>query len=452
VSAQKQGSRGQGVKASAPPSSGPRDRVPSPRRSGAAFVFAAFAVLAAVAGAAALPSCQEDSQPAGEESAAAAVPVAAEDAVRAVRRTIRTGPRIAGSLDAKRRADMRAEAGGQVLEVHAELGQAIKKGQVLARIEATAQADAVRSAMASVRSARENYSVAARQAKRTRALVEGGALAERDLENARSAAVAAQAQLGEAQAQLASARTQLRNAIVRSPMDGVVSQAPVHKGDVVAPGAPLFTIIDPSSMRLQASVPSDDLQSVAIGTPVTFEVRGYPGQKFQGVIERIAPAADPTTRQIPILVSIPNESGVLVAGLFAEGRLTGGGREALVVPAAAIDASGESPTATRVIRNAVERVSVQLGVKDESNELVEIASGLIEGDIVLLRNARALPPGTRVVITGEVTESESNAPAPARQPAGETPGPGRATPGAAKRAPKPVPAEAAAKPSASAER
>ena len=387
-----------------------------------AWPLALAAILAIAAGA---PACKKEEPPAPEP--AAKVPVAAEDAPRAQRKVIRVGPRIAGSLDARQRADMRAETGGQVLEVKAELGQTVKKGQLLARIEANAQGDTVRSAQAAVHSARENLEVARLQAERTKALVEGGALAERDLETARSAAVAAEAQLSQARAQLASARTVLGNATVRSPMDGVVSKAPVHQGDVVAPGAELFTIIDPSSMRLEASVPSDDLSSVKVDTPVTFEVRGYPGQKFKGTIERVAPAADPATRQIPILVSIPNESGKLVAGLFAEGRLTGGTREALVVPAAAVDTSQESPTVTRVKDGVVERVNVQLGASDSTEEVVEVISGLAEGDIVLLRNARGLPPGTHVEL-----------------------GAGGASPAAA---PKPsAAAPAAAKPSGTAER
>jgi membrane fusion protein (multidrug efflux system) len=363
----------------------------------------------------AVAACKGEPEGAAQP-AAASIPVAPEDVARAVRKLIRTGPRISGSLDARQRADMRAEAGGQVIEVLAELGQAVKKGQLLARIEVNALGDAVRSGQAAVRSARENLTVARKQVERTRALVEGGALAERDLESARSAAVAAEAQLGQAQAQLSSARTQLGNATIRSPMNGVVSLAPVHTGDVVAPGTQLFTVIDPSSMRLEASVPSQYLQSIAVGSPVSFEVRGYPGQKFTGTIDRVAPAADPATRQIPILVRIPNESGKLVAGLFAEGRLSAGSRETLVVPAAAIDTSGETPTATRVTRGQVERVTLQLGVEDDASELVEVVSGLAEGDMVLLRGARALPPGTRVDVSEGAAPQRQAAPQPEAAP------------------------------------
>ena len=85
------------------------------------------------------------------------------------------------------------------------------------------------------------------------------------------------------------------------------------------------------SSRLDAAVPSDDLASLRVGAPVRFEVRGY-AEPLEGTIERIAPQADPTTRQVPIYVAIPNVGGRLVAGLFAEGRVIAESVEGLVVP------------------------------------------------------------------------------------------------------------------------
>ena len=105
-------------------------------------------------------------------------------------------------------------------------------------------------------------------------------------------------------------------------MAGVVSKRAVNAGDVATMGTELYTIIDPSSMRLEAAVPSEQIGAVRVGAPVSFEVRGYPDQTFEGRVERISPAADAATRQVPIFVQIPNASGRLVAGLFAEGRVT----------------------------------------------------------------------------------------------------------------------------------
>lgn len=335
---------------------------------------------------------------AGEEPAsAAAVRVSPAD-VHAVRRVaLQTGPHVSGSLDARRRADVRAETGGTVLQVEAEIGQEVGEQQLLARIDAHGQEGAVPSARAALIAARQQLRVSRRHARRTKALVKAGALARRDLELARSAVSSAAAQFAQARVLMAGARAQLARSIIRAPMEGVVSEVPVHAGDVVAPGAPLFTIIDPTTMYLEASVPAEDLHAVKVGARVTFQVRGYPDRAFRGEVQRISPAADRRTRQIAILVGIPNESGALVAGLFADGRVTAATREGLAVPVLAVDTSGEQPVVTRVTGGLVERVTVQLGLEDRAAARVEVVSGLLEGDIVLLGSARGLPPGTRVV-------------------------------------------------------
>ena len=95
-------------------------------------------------------------------------------------------------------------------------------------------------------------------------------------------------------ARLASTQRNLRDAVIHAPIAGIVSDRAVNTGDVVSPGTALFTIIDPSSMRLEASVSSDDLRMLRVGTTVLFEVRGY-DRPFEGTIERIAPSADPAT-------------------------------------------------------------------------------------------------------------------------------------------------------------
>src|SRR6185436_6841705 len=156
-------------------------------------------------------------------------------------------------------------------------------------------------------------------------------------------------------------------------------------------------IIEPSTMRLDASVASDDLSLIGPGKQVDFEVRGYPGQKFAGKIARVAPAADPVTRQIQVLVDIPNPGGKLVAGLYAEGRVSVEKREALTVPNGAIDTAGDQPSVLRVKNGVVERVIVALGVRDERSEIVEVTSGLAPGDVLLLARAtKNVAPGAKV--------------------------------------------------------
>jgi RND family efflux transporter MFP subunit len=334
-----------------------------------------------------------------------AVSIGPESVARVVRDQISSGPRIAGELRPEREATVRAEIGGSVLDVRVEEARPVRQGAVIARIEAQALTDAEVSARSSVRSAEQALGVAEREATRTETLVKGGALAERDLEAARNAVTAAQAQLADAKSRLASASRQVGYTVIRAPISGIVSDRPVNRGDVVAPGAPIATIIDPSSMLLEASVPSVDLGALRVDAPVEFHVRGYGDQTFTGHIERISAVADPVTRQVPIWVSVPNTAGRLVAGLFAEGRVNSQARQALVVPATAIGSTGSDNWVLRVRDGKAERVSVKVGLRDERSARVELESGVSEGDVLLTGAAQAVTPGTPVRIGQQAASS-----------------------------------------------
>ena len=89
---------------------------------------------------------------------------------------------------------------------------------------------------------------------------------------------------------------------------------------MVTVGAELFRLVDLGSLRLEATVPTSEIDRLKVGMPVEFEVSGY-DRRFTGRIERINPAVDQTTGQVRIYVAIPNERESLVAGVFAEGRV-----------------------------------------------------------------------------------------------------------------------------------
>jgi len=337
----------------------------------------------------------------GEAGAAAAevtmpaIEIGRENVVTVATGDISVGPLISGELRAQREANVRAEIGGSVLSVSAEEGQAIKQGALLARIESRTQEDAYGSAQSMVHSAEEALALAERELARTERLVKAGALAERDLEAARNTATSARAQRDDAKTRAVSAQKSLADATVRSPIAGLVAHKKVNAGDVVSPGTELYTIIDPSSMRLEASVSSEQLGDVHVGAPVTFDVRGYPGQHFEGRVERLGAVADPVTRQVPIFVTIPNTGGRLLSGLFAEGRVLREARRALVVPVTAVNLRGD-PWVLRVRDGKAERVTVTIGLHDEQTERVELLSGVKEGDVLLLGAAQGMTPGTPV--------------------------------------------------------
>jgi RND family efflux transporter MFP subunit len=208
----------------------------------------------------------------------------------------------------------------------------------------------------------------------------------------------AEALLADARARLMTSERELEDAFVRAPISGVVAQRSVNTGDIVTVGSELFTIVDPSSMRLEASVPSESLPELRIGAPVSFAVRGYE-QQFEGRIERIAPQTDAATRQLPIYVSIPNSAGRLVGGLFAEGRVLTASASGVVVPANAVNVSGDKPWVARVANNRVERVTVTLGLRDPRTERIQVVSGLSEGDTLLRGAAQGIAPGTLVQVS-----------------------------------------------------
>ena len=312
---------------------------------------------------------------------------------------IRSGPAISGTLTPEEQATVRAEVGGTVLQTFAEQGQRASKGQVLARIDDSALREAELSARAAVTTGQNTVDINKRQVERDDALLKAGAIAERDLELARNQYSAAEAQLANAKSQLANAQKQLSKATIVSPFTGTVSARAVSAGDVVQPGGAMYTVVNPATMRLEASVPADQLSAVRLGAPVDFTVNGYPNRHFTGHITNINPVADPATRQVRIIASLPNDNGTLVGGLFADGHVASDVRSAPVVPTAAVDERGLKPFVMRIKDGLVLKADVDLGIRDAATETVEVRSGLQPGDTILLGAARGISEKTPIKVS-----------------------------------------------------
>lgn len=319
-----------------------------------------------------------------------------EDVAWVERETLSEGPVLSGILDAAQRAELVAEIGGEVKEVRAEVGQRVGRGELLARIDDSAARQAFLAAQAGTASARADLELADREIARTRALVDVGGLAQRDLDRALQTRAQAQAAFETAESQLATARDQLDASVVTATLTGAVSERQVDEGDIVTVGAPLFTLLDLATLRLDATVPVAPRGLLREGAEVLFRVQGWEEREYIGRIQRIAPEVDPVTRQVRVLASLPNEAGDLYVGLFVEGRLAAGLRTALVVPLDAVDLDASPPRVKRVRAGRVEEVFVKVGMIDERTDRVEIVEGLEFGQLVLVGEARKLPPGTQV--------------------------------------------------------
>ena len=358
--------------------------------------LAAITLTAAACGGSAAPATD------AATPAAAVVQLAPENVATASVADITSGPFVSGQLTPAREATVRAQIGGPLVSLTVDRGQSVRRGAVIGRIAARELDDALASAQVAVKSAENSLTVARSEAARTESLVKGGALAARDLEQARNVVAGAEAQLAAAKSRETGVRQQLDDTIVTAPLTGIVSDRPASAGDILSPGAPIVTIIDPSSMRLEAAVTSDQVSLVRPGATVRFRIRGISNELVTGTIDRLSPTADPITRQVTIFVTMPNAGGKLIAGLFAEGRVDAETRRGVIVPMGAVDETGPTATVTRIRDGKAERVTVTLGIRQSEAELIEIRSGLAEGDVVILGAAKTLSPGTPVRVVGAI--------------------------------------------------
>jgi RND family efflux transporter MFP subunit len=360
-------------------------------------VFLSATLAGTLAGAAACGS-SDAAAPPPDPATAGAVQLAPENVVTVTETTLTSGPAVSGTLTPGREASLRAQVGGSIERLTVDRGQAVKAGQEIARIASRDLDIAFESAKAGVASAETALAVAESERQRTEALVKGGALAARDLEQAKNAVAAAEAHVAAAKARQRAVWQQLDDTSIKAPFDGLVSDRPVSLGDVVTPGTAVVTVIDPSSLRLEALVPAQEIARIRPGVPVRFAVRGFPGQTFDGRVDRLNPAVDPVTRQVAIFVSLPNVGGKLLAGLFADGRVETMTRRGLAIPLSAVDETGAVPTVTRVRDDKAERVAVTLGIRQADRELVEITTGVSAGDILITGSAKGVATGTAVRI------------------------------------------------------
>ncbi len=345
----------------------------------------------------ALSACNK-TEDASATTAAATQMIGPDNIAIATTDTLRSGPAISGTLVADREARIRAEVAGAVLQTYVDAGQRVAAGTPLARIDDGVLQDAVASARSGLSQATLSAEQATREVSRAKTLVAAGAIAERDVEAAERANLAAQAQLADAKARLGAAEKNLANTTIRAPFAGVVAEKAISPGDIVAPGAALFTVIDPRSLKLEASVPTSALGDVRVGSTVMFAVNGSDRQ-LEGRVTRVSPMVDPQTRQVGLLATVPNAQNLLVAGLYVSGRVAAEKRLGVLVPERAVDQTGVTPFVMRLKAGKVERVPVQLGVRDAGAETLEIRSGLAGGDTVLLGAARGISVGSSVAVS-----------------------------------------------------
>jgi membrane fusion protein (multidrug efflux system) len=367
-----------------------------------------FRTLCLVLVALVVAACGKAPDAAQKNAAAPATPpllIAPEDLYIVRSAALTSGPAITGSIQPERRADLRAEVQAIVMQVLRENGDAVRRGDVLVRLDATAIRDQLASAEAAARAAELAFDQATRQLERMKALRGSGKASAQALDDAEGRRNAAQSEVEAAKTRVVLARQQLARTEVRAPFDGIVSDRKVSAGDTAQLGKELLKVIDPASMRFEALVSADHVGDVKAGQGVQFRVHGYGEQEFAGKVRRVNPSANPTTRQVELLVDFVGEKQPKLAGLYAEGRLETSSRSGITLPATAVVRDGDKASAFRVQGNQIKKVAIALGERDVRTGELAVTTGLAEGDQVIRHPSSMLKDGQAIQATGPAKSS-----------------------------------------------
>ncbi len=310
--------------------------------------------------------------------------ISPEDVLTVSSNAMATGPSITGSIEPERRADLRAEVSAVVLAVLKENGDPVKRGDLLVRLDQTSIRDSLTAADASARAADQAFEQAERQYQRMATLKQTGVVSTQQLEDVEIRRNSAQSDRAAAHTRVVTARQQLERTEVRAPFNGIVSDRKVSAGDTAAVGKELLKVIDPSSLRFEGLVSADSVGQLKAGQHVWFKFHGYSTNEFTGVITRVNPAANITTRQVEVLVAFDDASKQPnVAGLYAEGHVETQTSATLSLPGASIVREGDNAFAWRVNGEKLSKVALTLGDRDARTGAFALRGGLAEGDKVL---------------------------------------------------------------------
>ena len=308
-----------------------------------------------------------------------------------------TGPVVTGSIQPERRADLRAEIPAVVLQVLRDNGEAVRKGELLVRLDDTAIRDSLASAEEAARAAAQSADQAERTFQRLKTLQAQGMSSLQATDDAEVRRNNAQSDLVAAKSRVVSARQQLQRTEVRAPFDGVISDRKVSAGDTAQVGKELLKVIDPASMRFEGLVSSDRMSELQVGQPVSFRINGFGQQQFRGKVRRLDVSANASTRQVEVLVAFePGSEPPKVAGLYAEGLVATGGQKAVMLPESTLTREGDNAFAWRIQGSTLKKVPVKLGGRDQRSGDTVVLAGLAEGDQLLRKPSATLVDGQQV--------------------------------------------------------
>jgi RND family efflux transporter MFP subunit len=340
--------------------------------------------------------------------AQAVVELAAADVFALRTLELTRGLPVSGTLKAVNTAFVKARVPGELQGLSVREGDAVRAGQVVARIDPAEYEARLRQAQLQADAARAQIDIAQRQFDNNRALVNQGFISKTALDTSQANLNGARASFEAAMAAADVARKSLNDTVLKAPMSGYIAQRLAQPGERVAVDARIVEIVDLSRLEIEAALSAADTVGVRVGQQALLQVEGH-AQPVPARVARINPSTQAGSRSVLVYLQLKGLAG-LRQGLFAQGSLGTERLKTAAVPLAAVRNDKPLPYVQVVQGEQVRHLTVTLGARGQADgqEMVAV-SGLPEGSTVLAGAVGPLREGTVVRYTA--------APAPVAAPA-----------------------------------
>ena len=361
--------------------------VSAQRVSRPAVLLAAILLAAAMSGALAPQARAANPAPAAQAAPADVYVLAYRDVPNVVS--------AEGVVEAVRQSTLAAQIAGQIVELKVKVGDSVKAGQVLVRIDPRAAEQVVSGSQSQLAEAQAGLTNALRSYERNKQLFAQKFISKAGLDQAELDYKAAQARVGALQANAGQASTARTFTTITAPYAGVVAATPIEVGDMATPGRALVTVFDPASMRVIATLSQSSLHDVKLELPVQVEVLAARSRLTAKQVT-LVPLADSRSHTARLRLELGNAAGLL-PGQFARAYFTTGVARKLVIPEKVVLRRSEV-TAVYVLGASGQPQLRQIRVGEASVDgYVEVLAGLHEGERI------AQEPIKAGLAAGEVT-------------------------------------------------
>lgn len=360
----------------------------------------AVLVLAVIAGGVMLSKRGGAKAATADAAAPAAVELGAADVATVTLTPLSRSLPISGSLTPLVQTTVRSKVAGDVLELTVREGQAVKQGEVLARIDTRYLKASLDSQQAALEKARADLALAKVNRDNSAAMLKEHYISQNAYDSAASTYDADLANEKAAEAQVALAQLSYNDAVVRAPFSGTVVKRLVQPGERVDVDGAIISLVDLSQMEFQVTAPASEIPAVKVGQLAHFTVNGFGERSFTGKVERINPMTETGSRSITVYLSVPNPDGALKGGMFGEGTLAlDNAAPAPAVPGAAVrNEAGVSYVLVLADGKLLRRpVTLGLGSTDQGGPM-EVREGLKPGEQVVLAKIDNFKDGMPAVL------------------------------------------------------